>query len=166
MLTHNLTFLWGVLFFFYSAEFMVKPFLWIHIRHFAYFQRMLLMKIWVVSNLAFYFYFFFIFWLGKGGIIVITGNTFRILPVVWRLRSIVQHSTVAEEGGFSKGRRESVYTEQDMVMCCCDSWWGSWMNNAGLWSWQDLKNGNVCWDRLKFGGGVRGTRKNSSSAAK
>lgn len=41
------------------------------------------------------------------------------------------------------------------------------MKNAGLWSWQDLKNGNVCWDRLKFGGGVSGTRKkNSSSAAK
>ncbi len=33
------------------------------------------------------------------------------------------------------------------------------MNNAGLWSWQDLKDGNVCWDRFKFGGGVSGTRK-------
>lgn len=105
--------------------------------------------------------------INKKNVTVITGNTFRVLQVVWWLRSIVQHSTVAEEGGFSKGIRESVYTEQEMVMCCCDSWWGSWMKNAGLWSWQDLKNGNVCWDRLKFGGGVSGTRKkNSSSAAK
>lgn len=39
------------------------------------------------------------------------------------------------------------------------------MSNTGLWSWQELRDGNVCWDRLKFGGGVGGTRKNSSSAA-
>lgn len=49
----------------------------------------------------------------------------------------------------------------------CESWWGNWINNTGLWFWQELKDRSVCWDKLKFGGGVYGTRKkkNSSSAA-
>lgn len=52
----------------------------IHIMHFAYLSRTV--EIQVVNAFVMKCNYFLQFWLGKGGIIVITGNMVRISPVV------------------------------------------------------------------------------------